>query len=751
MNMRAETTRVADARPAATATLTALGVVTVVALCRVFSDWAYLRPMLVLVLGVHAVLFVLRAARAPLYVALPVVAVTAFVLLGIIYYRDTLTALLPTGRTVDLFRVDLRVVLDQFPTAVPPVPSQSSFAPCIAVLVAAAAVLGDTFAFRAMGRIEAVVPTGVIFVFASALGSNRHRVLVAALWIGTALFAVAVLRFSQHDRESGWMGARRVTLAAALPALVLPIAVSAVAAFAVAPRLPGAGERAILSVKNHKGDVTEVLSPIVSLRAEMTEQGKSELFSVKPSDNKQHYWRVTGLPDFDGVEWSPIEEDLRRMGNRTDEVPRSGATISQEITVKAMGGVWLPAAYHPVTVNSGSVQWAGESQSLLKSDKVRRGDVYVVESVIVTPSIQDLRAATVSGADDRYYKAPPGMPDVAKRIAQEITSTSPTPYDRAMALQDYFRNNFQYDLNVQIGSSNDAIATFLRNKRGFCQQFAGTFAVMARYLGLPARVAVGYTAGDLGKDGRYHVFGRHAHAWPEVWFDGIGWVAFEPTSQRGNPDATGYTGVTPQQAGENEGGTTGNGNQGTTTTSTIAGGPTSTVPRTTVPGGGQGNNPTTTEQGDIPGINRSAGSWTAPVALFTILLLVVLWVLLSPRFIAAAQRRRLRTPHERIVAAWYRACHSLSLAGAPPMGGATPLEYAPRAERLTGVLDGSFRELAQVITETVYGRVEPDDLIARRCEALEHAVERQCRDTTPWSLRLQSVFDPRMLRKRVTG
>lgn len=751
MNARNEPRRVADARPAATASVVALSVVTVIALCRVFADWAYLRPMLVLVIGVHAILFVLRAARAPLYVALPVVAAAAFVLLGIIYYRDTLTALLPTGRTIELFRADVRIVLDQFPTAVPPVPSQSSFAACIAVLVAAAAVLADTFAFRAMGRIEAVVPAGVIFVFASALGSNRHRVLVAALWIGVALFTVAVLRFAQHDRESGWMGSRRVTLAAALPALLLPIAVSTVAAFAVAPRLPGAGERAILSVKNHRGDVTEVLSPIVSLRAEMTEQGNSELFSVKPSDNRQHYWRVTGLPDFDGVEWSPIEEDLRRVGNRTDELPRSGTTVSQEIIVKSMGGVWLPAAYHPVSVNSTSVQWAGESKSLIKSDKVHRGDVYVVESVIVEPSIDELRAATVNGAAQVYYDLPRGIPEEARRLAQQITSTSPSPYDRAMALQNYFRRNFRYDLNVQIGSSNDAILTFLRDKRGFCQQFAGTFAVMARAIGLPARVAVGYTAGDLGTDGRFHVYGRHAHAWPEVWFDGIGWVAFEPTAVRGNPDATGYTGVTPQQYNPGEVGSTGNGNQGgTTTTTTVPGGPTSTVPRTTVPGG-QGNNPTTTEQGDIPGINRSAGGWTLPVVLFALVLLVVLWVLLSPRAIAAAQRRRLRTPHERIVAAWYRACHSLSLAGAPPMGGATPLEYAPRAERLTGVMDGSFRELAQVITETVYGRVEPDDLIARRCEALEHAVERQCRDTTPWSLRLQSVFDPRMLRKRVTG
>ena len=98
-----------------------------------------------------------------------------------------------------------------------------------------------------------------------------------------------------------------------------------------------------------------------------------------------------------------------------------------------------------------------------------------------------------------------------------------TPFEKALALQNWFRS-FNYDLDVQYGNSYDAIEAFLRGRSGFCQQFAGTFGVMARYLGLPTRMAVGYTPGDLGSDGLFHVYGRHAHAWPEVWFDGIGWV-----------------------------------------------------------------------------------------------------------------------------------------------------------------------------------------------------------------------------------
>ena len=70
---------------------------------------------------------------------------------------------------------------------------------------------------------------------------------------------------------------------------------------------------------------------------------------------------------------------------------------------------------------------------------------------------------------------------------------------------------------------------------------------MARSVGMPARVAVGFTPGLTQGDGSRVVLGRNAHAWPEVWFDGIGWVPFEPTPGRGAPGSESYTGVPPAQ------------------------------------------------------------------------------------------------------------------------------------------------------------------------------------------------------------
>src|SRR5205807_7574135 len=85
-------------------------------------------------------------------------------------------------------------------------------------------------------------------------------------------------------------------------------------------------------------------------------------------------------------------------------------------------------------------------------------------------------------------------------------------------------------------------------RRGYCEQFAGSYGVLARIVGLPTRVAVGFTQGELGTDELYHVRGLNAHAWPEVWLQGYGWTYFEPTPGRGEPGMEDHTGVPASQA-----------------------------------------------------------------------------------------------------------------------------------------------------------------------------------------------------------
>ena len=119
-------------------------------------------------------------------------------------------------------------------------------------------------------------------------------------------------------------------------------------------------------------------------------------------------------------------------------------------------------------------------------------------------------------------------------LAAEVTAGATTDYDRVIALQNWFQT-FEYSTEVQSGHGSNAIENFLQIRNGYCEQFAATFAAMARTLGIPSRVAVGYTPGRCAIDGWYSVLGKNSHAWPEIWFDGIGWVPFEPTPLARHP------------------------------------------------------------------------------------------------------------------------------------------------------------------------------------------------------------------------
>lgn len=744
-----EPTRRELAQLPATLCLTALTLATVVAMCRVFPDWGYLSDMAVVAIGTHTVALLLRIAKAHLLVAMPLLLLAIAELISVVYYRDTLSGPFPTSRTLDVMRIDLRLVIEQFPTAVAPVPSVGNYAVAGAVAIAICAALADTFAFRALGRIESIVPAGVIFIFTAALGTDNHRVGVAALWTATALLTVAVLRFRHTSQEATWMGARRMTLGVALPALLVTFGLTAIVAASVAPRLPGAGEKALVDTRNRQGSVTEVLSPLVDIGAQMRNRGKLELFTVQSSDGG-HYWRMYASPLYDNGQWSPLGEDLESMGDRSDEVELPGPVTDQTIRILALGQHNIPAAYHPVTVSPADVMWTPQTQMLFVPEvALQSGDRIDVQSMVPHPTVDQLLGATVDDAPAGSLDLPGGLPQVAKDDATAATAGAVTPYEKALALQNWFRDNFRYDLDVQYGNSYDAIEAFLRSRRGFCQHFAGTFGVMARYLGLPTRMAVGYTPGELRADGLFHVYGRHAHAWPEVWFDGIGWVPFEPTPGRGSPDAVDYTNVAPAQF--NGSGGTGGDTQQTTPSSVPTRNPGDPESSTTVPGGGRpggtGGASTTTIAGTASNGNSGGGS-AVPLVLGGVVIALLAWVVVAPRVIRALSQRHHSTPRDRVIGAWQRTLGALSFAGAPLLRGETPLEYADIAERSTGADHRALREMAVHVTRAVYAPRDIDEQTASRCELLAAEVASVCRDRTPTQVRLKALVDPRLMRRR---
>ena len=111
----------------ASVTVTLLSLATAISMCRVFADWEFLPTLVVMVVGMHAASVLSRIARLPGLLALPLLLFVLFELLAVVFYRDTLRLMVPTGDTFELIRLDLRLVWSQFPTAVAPVPSEGSF------------------------------------------------------------------------------------------------------------------------------------------------------------------------------------------------------------------------------------------------------------------------------------------------------------------------------------------------------------------------------------------------------------------------------------------------------------------------------------------------------------------------------------------------------------------------------------------------------------------------------------------------
>ncbi len=127
-------------------------------------------------------------------------------------------------------------------------------------------------------------------------------------------------------------------------------------------------------------------------------------------------------------------------------------------------------------------------------------------------------------------------------LAAQVTQGAETPYDQAIALQLWFTaaGGFRYSTNIDGGSDVNALDTFLRERVGYCEQFAATMALMARSLGIPARVVVGFTSGRQ-EEGAWVIRGTDAHAWPELWMGAAGWIRFEPTPGAPTVRAPAYT------------------------------------------------------------------------------------------------------------------------------------------------------------------------------------------------------------------
>jgi len=132
----------------------------------------------------------------------------------------------------------------------------------------------------------------------------------------------------------------------------------------------------------------------------------------------------------------------------------------------------------------------------------------------------------------QYLALPPSVTQRTRDLAKQITANSKTNYEKAQAIEAYLRTHIKYNAEVEpVPTGWDGVDYVLFERpEGYCNYYASAMAVMARAVGIPARVASGYAVSSPQDDGLYHISENNAHSWPELYMGELGWVEFEPTA-----------------------------------------------------------------------------------------------------------------------------------------------------------------------------------------------------------------------------
>jgi len=310
------------------------------------------------------------------------------------------------------------------------------------------------------------------------------------------------------------------------------------------------------------------------------------VFNVRSDDGSQ-YLESLNYSTYDGRSWtngSTVELTLNANTPNYDGSQDLRA-VHQDITV-----VNPPGEQYPYLLGASQIALANQSARVLidkangsvlawlrRNGKLAAGNKYTITSYVSAADIKTLQTVPLP-ADAPSFTPSPDLPDVEppsnyydsgilhtylqlpknldpniKIFAQQLTASAHSMYDKAVALESYLHNNYSYDANISLPPGQEGVSWFLfrSNHKGFCNYFATTMAIMARELGMPARVVAGYTNGKLDvKQRQWVIRGSDAHSWVQIYFAGYGWVNFEPSASfatfvRPIVSSNGVTGVPP--------------------------------------------------------------------------------------------------------------------------------------------------------------------------------------------------------------
>ncbi|WP_062528975.1 transglutaminase family protein [Demequina rhizosphaerae] len=508
----------------------------------VFGDW--LRPMGAVLGATAAVVVLARLATGRPFLPTVAGALAGAWLIVVAYVptADGGTSWIPRGETLDGLRLVAERAYWYAQSSVAPAEVETSLAGAITLAVVALFLVVDALAvgagFAASSGFLLLAP------WLPALTLERR---VPTLALAGALAAwLAVIALSRRSDRGSWRSRARDGASPAAPGAALAATAATVLVALIAAPLaiggPGWGAMPRLTLPAALGG-TSRLDLEIDLRNSLTEQSAEPVLTYTSDSGRVDVLRAYSFGSFDGTQWDrdPVGDTAPATGVLWPEDTGSPliaepGTLAIRFGNSAESRVLVPAA--PRTLAAGS-EWrydASTDEVLIDRPEGTADLRYTVRQAVDFHTEESLRAADPlidaggdSNVPERYLDLNERIDiDKVRKIAETITASATDRFEASLALQEYFRGaNFEYSTEVA-PAGGDSVSAFLADGRGYCVQFATAMVVMARTLDIPARMAIGYLGGS-SEGSEWVVRGRDAHAWPELYFPGHGWVRFEPT------------------------------------------------------------------------------------------------------------------------------------------------------------------------------------------------------------------------------
>ena len=464
--------------------------------------------------------------------------------------------------------------------------------------------------------------------------------------------------------------------------------------------------------------------PTIELSHNLQRPSPVDVLTYRSSDRKPHYLRTTALTHLTAG-GAQLESMKLRNSGISEAYNAPGEKIDLSVSMR-FPSQYLPAPF-AVDGFDAAGDWGFDQNSLSVGATGDQGANqtanldYRVTSVI--PNGGSSLATARAGSDPaggETLKIPEGLSDEVRDLAAEITKNANTDGAKAKAIEEHLTSaSFTYTLHAPTSTGTDIISDFLlRDKAGYCIHFATAMAILARIEGIPSRVAVGFTGGTQEGDG-YKVTTDNMHAWPELYFEGLGWMPFEPTKSIGSS----VTGENSSPAPPSSAPST------SPSTRTV-----SPEPKPTETTASPSSSPPQTPKG-------SSTNWTWLLWIFPVLLLLA-FPAVTRLSLRAWRLRGGQSPVAAAAAAWRELAASHRDLGQEFLHG-SPVEVAKAMEQdLPNATAAHLVEVAEVVQRSQFAReTPPTDQLSERVKLLIHELRRN----VPTPRRLLAFLLPRSL------